>query len=250
MPVWIEAGAWGLIAGSALVIGAAVAWYVSVPRNVVASVMAFGSGVLISALAFDLVDEAEQSAGLIPTVWGFLAGAVVFMVANVWLARAGARHRKRSGDLQHSEASRPGSGIAIAVGALVDGIPESLVLGLALLASDGVGAPLVAAIFISNLPEGLSSAAGMKRNGRSAKYVFGVWGGIALASGIAGLLGALLFQGASVAAIAFITAMGAGAILAMVADTMIPEAFEQTHLYAGMLAAVGFLCAFALSRSG
>ena len=123
-------------------------------------------------------------------------------------------------------------------------------LGLSLLGGQGVGVPVLAAIFISNLPEGLSSAAGMKRNGRSARYVFGVWVGVALASGAAGLLGCLLLQGASAQVIAAITALAAGAILTMVADTMIPEAFERTHLYAGLIATLGFLTAFAIGRSG
>lgn len=246
MTVWIQAGLWGLLAGSALVLGAAVAWYVRVPQRVVASVMAFGAGVLISALAFDLVDDAERSGGLLPTIVGFLAGAVVYVAANIVLARHGARHRKRSGDQQ---ASDQGSGTAIAVGALLDGVPESVVLGLTLLGGGGVGPAVLAAIFVSNLPEGLSSSAGMKRSGRGATYIFGVWGGIALASGVAGALGALLLQGAPVEVIAVITAIAAGAILAMIADTMIPEAFESTHLYAGLIATVGFLTAFAISRS-
>jgi ZIP family zinc transporter len=248
MPVWVQAGAWGALAGGALVVGAAVAWFVRVPRPVVASVMAFGAGVLISALSFDLVDEAETTGGLTATACGFLAGAVTYVLANVALARRGARHRKRSEDQQPSEQEQSGSGTAIAVGALLDGIPESVVLGLSLLGGSGVGVPVLAAIFISNLPEGLSSAAGMKRSGRSARYVFGVWVGIAVASGLAGLLGCLLLQDASDGTIAVITAVAAGAILAMVADTMIPEAFERTHLYAGLIAGVGFLLAFAIER--
>ena len=249
MPVWLQAGLWGLLAGGALVVGALAAWLLPVPRKLVASIMAFGAGVLISALAFDLVDEAETNGGLVPTVIGFLAGAVVYVAANVALARRGARHRKRSGAEQPSESEQPGSGAAIAIGALLDGIPESVVLGLSLLGGGGVGVPVLAAIFISNLPEGLSSSAGMKRNGRSATYVFGVWVGIAVLSGLAGLLGCLLLQGASATTIALITATAAGAILAMIADTMIPEAFEKTHLYAGLLATTGFLVAFAISRS-
>jgi zinc transporter, ZIP family len=249
VPVWIEAGLWGLVAGSALVLGAAIAWWVRVPRTVVASVMAFGAGVLISALAFDLVDEAETRGGLTPTVIGFLGGSVVYVLANVVLARQGARHRKRSGDEQPSEDQQPGSGAAIAVGALLDGIPESVVLGLSLLHGGGVGVPVLVAIFISNLPEGLSSAAGMKRNGRSVRYVFGVWAGIAIASGLAGLVGCLLLQDASADTVALITATAAGAILAMIADTMIPEAFERTHMYAGLLATLGFLVAFTVSRA-
>lgn len=248
MPIWLQAGGWGLIAGGALVIGALISWFVHVPQRVVASVMAFGAGVLISALSFDLIDEAEKSGGLTPTVIGFLAGAGVYVLANVLLARHGARHRKRSGDLQPSEAEHGGSGAAIAIGALLDGIPESVVLGLSLLGGTGVGVSVLAAIFISNLPEGLSSAAGMKRNGRSAGYVFGVWVGIAVASGLAGLLGALLLEGADPKLIAVITALAAGAILAMIADTMIPEAFERTHLYAGLIATIGFIIAFTIER--
>ena len=250
MPIWLQAGLWGLAAGGALVLGALVAWVVRVPQRVAASVMAFGAGVLISALAFDLVDEAERSGGLTATVVGFLAGAVVYVLANVALARRGARHRKRSGAQQPSESDQPGSGTAIAVGALLDGIPESVVLGLSLLGGAGVSTPVLAAIVISNLPEGLSSAAGMKRNGRSARYVFGVWGGVALASGTAGLLGTLLLQGAPAEVVAAITALAAGAILTMIADTMIPEAFEDTHLYAGLITTVGFLAAFAIGHAG
>ena len=250
MPVWAQAGAWGLLAGGALVVGALIAWFIHVPQRVVASVMAFGAGVLISALAFDLVDEAETSGGLTATVIGFLAGACVYVGANVALARRGAAHRKRSGGQQPSEEEQEGSGAAIAVGALLDGVPESVVLGLSLLGGGGVGVPVLAAIFISNLPEGLSSAAGMKRSGRSARYVFGVWISIALASGLAGALGALLLQGASAELVAVITALAAGAILAMVADTMIPEAFERTHLYAGLIATLGFILAFTIQRAG
>ena len=250
MPIWIQAGLWGLTAGGALVVGALVAWVIEVPQRIVASVMAFGAGVLISALAFDLVDEAETKGGLTATVLGFLVGAVVYLLANLMLAKRGARHRKRSGEQQPSEEEQSGSGSAIAIGALLDGIPESVVLGLSLLGGNGVGIPVLAAIFISNLPEGLSSAAGMKRNGRSARYVFGVWIGVALASGIAGLLGCLLLQGASAELVAAITALAAGAILTMVADTMIPEAFERTHLYAGLIATLGFLTAFTIGRAG
>jgi ZIP family zinc transporter len=250
MPIWLQAGLWGLLAGGTLVVGAAIAWLVEVPRMVVASVMAFGAGVLISALAFDLVDEAETSGGLTATVTGFMAGAVVYVAANIALARRGARHRKRSGDQQTSESEQQGSGTAIAIGALLDGIPESVVLGLSLLGGGGVGVPVLAAIAISNLPEGLSSSAGMKRSGRSAGYVFGVWGGIAVASGIAGLLGCLFLQDASDTTVAVITAVAAGAILSMIADTMIPEAFERTHAYAGLLATTGFLVAFTISRAG
>lgn len=248
MTVWLEAGFWGLVAGGALVVGALIAWFVKVSEDVVAAVLAFGAGVLISTLAFDLVDEAETTGGLGPTLVGLLAGATAYVAANVWLGRRGAARRKNMGAMQMSEEKQAGSGTAIAVGALLDGVPESVVLGMTLLGGGGVGVPVLAAIFISNLPEGLSSAAGMKANGRSPRYVFGVWGGIAVASGLAGLVGALALDGASAETVAVITAVAAGAILAMVADTMIPEAFAKSGLFTGLITALGFISAFAISR--
>ena len=247
MPTWLEAGLWGLLGGGALVIGALIAWFGHVPQKVVASVMAFGSGVLVSAVAFDLVEEATRTGGLLATACGFLSGAVVYLAANLALARHGARHRKRSGEQQPSEAEQAGSGTAIAIGALLDGIPESVVLGIGLLAGGSVSTSVLAAVFISNIPEGLSSAAGMKHNGRSARYVFGVWVGIALISGLSALLGYLALGHASPESVAVITAVAAGAILTMIADTMIPEAFQDTHDWTGLIAAVGFLTAFAIS---
>ncbi|MGY1803312.1 ZIP family metal transporter [Blastococcus sp. SYSU D00922] len=246
----MEAGLFGLLGGAALVLGALVAWFVRVPQAVVAAVMAFGSGVLISAVAFDLMEEAAETGGLLPTAVGFAAGALAYVAADFALARRGARHRKRSQDQQPSEEEQSGSGAAIAVGALLDGIPESVVLGLGLLGGGSVSLPVLAAVFISNVPEGLSSAAGMKRSGRSAGYVFGVWGGIAVASGLAALVGYLSLGGARPETISVITAVAAGAILTMIADTMIPEAFEDTRAWTGVITSLGFLTAFAIEVAG
>lgn len=245
MPLWLQAFGWGAFAGAALLIGSAVAWRWNVPPRLVSSVMALGAGVLISALSFELVAEAEEAGGILPTALGFLVGAVTYVGANALLARRGAQHRKRSG-MQQTTGDDAGSGNAIALGALLDGIPESVVLGLGLVAGGSVNPAVLAAIFISNVPEGLSSSAGMKNAGRSSRYVFGLWGGIALASGVSALVGYTLLAGASGVTVAFITAIAAGAILAMVADTMIPEAFERQHLLTGLISALGFLTAFVL----
>jgi zinc transporter, ZIP family len=249
VPVWLQAGFWGLVSGGTLVVGAAIAWRVRLPQVVIGAVMAFGAGVLISALAFELVDEAEREGGLGPALLGLAGGAAAYVLANLALARRGAQHRKRSGDQQPSEEEQSGSGTAIAVGALLDGVPESTVLGLSLTGGQGVGVAVLLAIAISNLPEGLSSSAGMRQNGRSARYVFGVWTAIAVASGVAGLLGYTLLDGASPTTVAVITAVAAGAILAMVADTMVPEAFETTQLWTGAICVAGFVTAFAISRA-
>lgn len=249
MSDWLTAGLWGWLAGGALLIGAAVGWFAKLPVRLTAAVMAFGSGVLLSALSFDLMDEARTHGGLLATGGGFLFGAALFTIINFLLSRRGAKHRKRSGDQQPAEAEQAGSGLAIALGALLDGIPESIVIGTSLLAGRGVSLVAVAAIFLSNLPEGLSSATGMKQAKRSAAYVFGLWAGIAFVSGLASVVGFVAFRGVAAAAVSAVTATAAGAILAMLIDTMIPEAFEKSHALAGLVAVAGFLCAFALSKS-
>jgi zinc transporter, ZIP family len=245
MPDWLPAGLAGLFAGAALLLGSAVAWLVDVPRKLVAAIMAFGAGVLVSALAFELVEEAFDTGGLAPTVWGFSVGAVTYVGLNLALAAVGARHRKRAGPPAPGP-SEDSSGGAIALGALLDGVPESMVLGLGMVGGGGLSIPMVAAVFISNVPEGLSSTAGWKHAGRGSWYVFGIWGGIALASGLSAAAGYALLDGAGPPALAFVNALAAGAILAMVSDTMIPEAFETAALYTGLLATLGFLAAFSL----
>lgn len=245
------AGGVGLLAGSMLVIGALAAWFIRVPSAVVAGIMAFGAGVLISALAYELVQEANAAGGLVPTLSGFLVGALVYVGADALLARYGAHHRKRSSTAQVSESEQSGSGLAIAFGALLDGIPESIVLGLSVgVGGGGVSIPILAAIAISNIPEGLSSSAGMKSSGRSARYVFGVWGSIAVMSGIAALFGNLILAQSAPEVIAFVTTIAAGAILAMLSNTMIPEAFQKDHALTGLFATLGFLAAFALHELG
>jgi ZIP family zinc transporter len=210
--------------------------------------MAFGSGVLISALSFELMEEAVETGGFAATAAGFLIGAAVFTAAHIVISRRGGQHRKRSGGQQRK--AEEGGGLAIAVGALLDGVPESIVIGVSLLSGQGVSLAAVAAVFLSNIPEGLSSAAGMRKAGRSPAYVFGVWSAIAVASGLAALLGYLAFDGVAPIWLAAVSATAAGAILAMIADTMIPEAFETAHEYAGFITVAGFLCAFALSKLG
>jgi ZIP family zinc transporter len=132
---------------------------------------------------------------------------------------------------------------------LLDGIPESIVIGLSMLQGATVSFVAVIAIFLSNVPEGLSSAAGMKNAQRSALYVFSVWFAIALISGVASVLGYAVFQHFSADIVAATTAIAAGAILAMLADTMIPEAFEVAHDLAGLITVAGFLSAFMLSKT-
>lgn len=250
VPLWLQAGFWGLLAGSALLLGAGIGYYAKIPQRIIAAIMAFGAGVLISALAFELMDEAYKRGGFDSTAIGFISGAAIYTLANWYLAHQGARHRKRSGQRQPSESESSGSGLAIAVGALLDGIPESIAIGISMIQGGAVSWVTVAAVFLSNVPEGLSSATGMKRAGRSLRYVFGVWGLIAVVSGAAALAGYALFSHFPVDVIAATIAIAAGAILAMISDTMMPEAFEQAHDFAGLVTVCGFLAAFVLSKLG
>lgn len=247
MPLWLEAGLWGLLGGSALFVGAGLTYLIELPTRVTAAIMAFGCGILISAVAYDLVADGFEQGGLWPVIGGALAGSAAYTAANLFLNRHGGHHRKRSGD-QQVDAGTGNGGLAIAIGSLLDGIPESVVLGVGLLAGNGVSIAMLAAIFLSNFPEGLSSAVGMKKAGRGPVYVLGLWGGITLVSGIASMLGALLLEGAAPEVLASVNAVAAGALLTMIADTMIPEAVEGERAGTGMLVVVGLLVAFAISQ--
>jgi len=248
LPLWLQAGVWGLLGSGSLVLGAAAAFLLKPGVRVTAAIMSLGCGVLISAVAYDLIFEGFRAAGLQPIALGAVLGSLAYAAANWLVSHRGGRHRKRSGD--HQTVASEGGGLAIAVGSLLDGVPESIVLGVSLLAGQGVSLPVFAAIVLSNFPEGLSSATGMRKAGRSKAYIFGLWTGIVLISAASAMAGAAFLGGAPPHLIALVQAVAAGALLTMVADTMIPEAVEGEHGVAGMLVVLGLLLAFAMSHSG
>jgi len=247
MDKWLVAGFWGLVSGSALVLGSLAGYYLKISQKAVAIVMGFGAGVLISALSFELMDEAFKTGCFVATASGFLGGSLIYSIANYFVAKQGGKHRKRSGDKQPS-ADQEGSGLGIALGALLDGIPEAIAIGISMIQGGAVSIATVIAIFISNIPEGLSSTSGMKKAGRSKLFIFGVWGGIAILTSIASILGYAVFAHLSTTVVAATIAIAAGAILTMLADTMIPEAFEEGHNIIGIITVIGFLSAFVLSK--
>jgi ZIP family zinc transporter len=204
--------------------------------------MAFGVGALISALAFDLTEEAFRIGGTLPVAVGLGGGALTFYAGNRMLdqSRRGAKVAKADGN-----------GPAIVLGALLDGIPESIVLGSTLLAGAGISVPFLAAVAISNVPEALGSAADLRREGHRPGWIVGVWVAVALVSGLAAALGyGLLGEMGASEWVPVIQAFAAGAILTMLVDTMIPEAFEDGGNQVGLSTVLGFAAAFFLTKIG
>ena len=249
---------WGFIASIPLVIGCTVALFVSLRKSIIGAIMAFGSGVLVAALTFSLVEEAfSLSQSIPPVVIGFVLGGVSYSVANHILDRKSKQHgngstvrkRKRShGD--NAGGGKSASGLSLLVGSVMDNIPENMALGISLVTGGAVNIVLIAAIFISNFPEGLASTEGMKSNGRSKKYILVLWSVAVIIGTISTAIGFAVLSKASPFVISVAISFAAGAILVMLAESMIPEAFEEGGSKTGLAAMAGFAIAFILGRLG
>ncbi len=238
-----EAFFWGLLAASSLLIGGLLVLRVDVGDRVLGLIMAFGAGVLISAVAYELVDEAfttgKGSGGI---ALGLTAGALVFFVGDTIIDRLGGSDRKSMDGKQET-----GTALAIVLGIVLDGIPESAVIGLTLLQGGTVGAAMLVAVFLSNLPEAIAATTGLRVSGWRTRNILGLWLVVMLASALASLAGYGLFGDASPSTIAFVLSFAAGAILTMLADTMMPEAFARGGKLVGLATTLGFGLAFAIS---
>jgi zinc transporter, ZIP family len=227
----LEAALWGFVGGFALLLGAGIALAVHVPGRVVGAIMAFGAGVLISAASFDLTGEAFATGGADAAAAGLAAGALSFFAL--------------------SRVVKGGGAVPIVVGAILDGIPESAAIGISLLDPSGVSAAVVVAVFLSNVPESLSSSAELRKK-RSDRAIMGLWLAVTLASTAAAALGYVALRHASGNALGFVNAFAAGAIVTMLADSMIPDAFddENRSLATGLLVTLGFALAALLTSPG
>jgi ZIP family zinc transporter len=233
---------WGTLAASSLVIGALVALRFRISLRAIGLIMGFGSGVLISALSFDLVQEAvDKSSGHGWVVGGFFAGCLVFFGGDHLIDRLGGGDRKDADGDQEG-----GSSLGIVLGSVLDGIPESMVIGLTIFEGGAVGAAYLAAVFISNLPESISSSSGLLTGGWEKSRILWMWVAIALISGLASLAGYGLFQDSPPDTVAFVLAFAAGAILTMLSETMMPEAFEHGGKWVGVATTLGFAVAFTI----
>ena len=243
LPGWLQAAGWGLLSASGLLIGAVGGYFTWLQHAAIARVMTFAAGVLLAVVAVELVIDARGATSLYWTVIGLLCGAAVFSFVNWLLSRRGAQHRKRCGECveQPEEEQQPGSGLAIAAGTFLDGVPEGVVLGVSVLHQGAPGLGTVTAFFLANVPEALSSSAGMRRARRSGRYVFGVWIGIILMISLAAAVAGLVLRDTGPAVRGTVEAFAAGAILALVSETMIPEAFHGSPPFNGLLLVVGFV---------
>jgi ZIP family zinc transporter len=238
-----EAFAWGALASTSLIVGGVIALRVRVSNLVLGLVMAFGAGVLISAVAYELVGEAfDTSDGSGGVALGLFAGCAAFSLGDLLIDRLGGDRRKHSGGGQAE-----GSPLAIVLGIVLDGIPESIVIGLGLLAGEGVSVAVLAAVFLSNLPEAVAATTGLAKAGWRQSSILWLWVLVTVVAGLSSLAGYALLQDASANAVAFVLAFAGGAVLTMLADTMMPEAFEHGGRLVGVFTTIGFALAFALS---
>ena len=219
---------WGALSASSLLIGALLALARDWSKQVVGLVLGFGAGALISAVSFELAEEGAALAGGGWLGLGLAIGAVTYYVLD-------------------GKVAAMGSGGALALGAFLDGIPEQAVLGIGLAAGEGVSVGLLAAIFVSNLPEAIGSASAMRADGRSGRQILQLWGAVALICTLASVGGYALADAASGELQGAINGFAAGALIVMLVDSMIPEATRQAGRTTGLLTTLGFAVAAGLS---
>jgi zinc transporter, ZIP family len=236
-----EAFGWGALGAAALLAGALIAYLLAPGRRVIAVVMAVGTGVLIGSVSFELVDDALEHQAVAWVAAMVLVGAIVFTAGDWLLDRRGGDHRKDAAGAQAE-----GSPLAIVLGSILDGIPESFVLGLTVL-HGGVSVSLLAGVLLSNLPEGMSSSSGLKAAGWPRGRVLLMWSAVVLVSALAAAAGYAGLDPASGRTGALAQAFAGGALLAMVADTLLPEAYAVEGVLTGTLVVVGFALSLALS---
>jgi ZIP family zinc transporter len=242
---------WGIVGSSSLIWGGLLALNLKISYCVLGFIMAFGAGVLISAVAYELVQEALGISSGTSTALGLFSGALVFFVGDLLIDHFGGNRRKASAGTRTRRAvSAPvqskGAALAITLGIVLDGVPESAVLGLTLL-EGSVSIAMLAAVFLSNLPEAIAATSGLRDSGWSDGRILGLWVIVAGVSGLAALAGYSIFGDLQPSTISFVLAFAGGAILTMLADTMMPEAFEYGGMLVGLFTTLGFALAFALS---
>jgi zinc transporter, ZIP family len=230
---------WGGIAAASLIIGYFLATR-GLSNRTIGLIMGYGAGALISAIAYELVPESTLTGLDVALAFGL--GAVAFFVGD-WLVdrRGGAERKNIAGD------QAGGSGSAIFIGTLLDNVPESLILGMSLALGGTVNSAFLAAVFVSNLPEGVAGSVNLEAAGRSRRTIFWMWVALVTISAVCAGLGYAIVRWMPSADGQYAQAFAAGAMLTMLADAMMPEAFEHGGLLVGIFTVLGFLASATLS---
>jgi ZIP family zinc transporter len=240
---WLEAAGWSGLASLGLLIGALAGLFSPLEHRGIARLMAAGAGVLLATASLDLTITAIGRAGALQTALFLALGAGSFSLMNAWLTSKGAKDRKRCGGCvqQPAESTHPGSGLAIAIGTMFDGIPEGVVLGVETARTGAPDLAILLAFMLGNFPEALSATAGMHVAGRSRRYIFGVWTAAALVMVVVAACSAAFLIRMTAVTESWIDAFAAGALLSMTVETMLPEATQDASTLNGMLATGGFV---------
>jgi ZIP family zinc transporter len=237
----LDAFLWGLLATSSLVIGGLISSNFNLSKNTIGIIMGFGAGTLISAISYELIFEAVKiGRGTGFPAYGFFVGAFTYYFSDMLIAKMGAKSTASSGS-QHSQLIIP---MVLAI--ILDGIPESIVIGLGLFEGGTISLAMLAAVFVSNLPEAIAGSSGMKSDGWSKKKITLLWLFITLMCSFATVAGFSLFTTTSEKWLSFIQAFAGGAILMMLANSMIPEAYEHGGKHAGVATVLGFFLSISI----
>lgn len=236
---------YGILSVLPLVLGSLFGAYFHVKEKMIGMIAAFGAGALVAALTLGLMEESFRMGGLDNSIVGFVLGGLLFIIGDYIIIKIGGRTHKRTYDVESAS-----TGWGIVLGAVLDGIPESIALGIGLVLNPNVGLLLLVAIFLSNLPEAISSGYDLKKAGKKIFRILLTWATVALISFIFVLMGFTIFSGISPNITATFESMAAGAILAMLAVTMMPEAYKESGTGAALGTIIGFLVIFILSKIG
>ena len=232
----LNAFLWGILATSSLILGGLIASRFSLSKRTIGIIMAFGAGTLLSAVSYELIFEAVKLArGSGFPAFGLFAGALTFYFSERLIVKLGARNPMKI------EASKESSlVIPMVLAIILDGVPESIVIGLGIFEAGTVSLAMLVAVFISNLPEAIAGTTGMKAGGWSKTKIIFLWIIIALICAFATICGYSLFSGVSEQWLSFIQAFAGGAILIMLANSMIPESYEHGGKLTGIFTVLGF----------
>ena len=237
-----EAALFGALGASSLAIGAVIALWLRPGHRVIGLILAFGAGALISAVAYELVLDAINDGDTPELGIGMALGALVFYFGDLWIDRSGGDDRKKM-----SRKEGEGNALALFLGVLLDGIPESFILGMTILTEGEVGLAFLAAVFVSNLPEGMATTSGFRDAQWPVRKINLLWLTVIAVSALAAAVGYKIFEGMSTMSGVYVSGFAAGSLLTMLTDTMMPEAYKEAGKVAGLMTVLGFAVAVAIS---